>query len=257
MKTFRSDAEAEVAEVFATLNSHPTGAGVTQFRSLASANQFVGLYALTALHAPPGSTVLDWGCGNGHFSFYLIRKGYRVKAYSFDQEPVIFQLLTPDERSRLEFISGDSADARTLPFSDAAFSCVFSVGVLEHVREFGGTEEGSLQEIRRVLQPGCAFVCYHFPNRYSYIEALARRLTWHHEYLFDAQKINALCTGAHMNPMDVRRYGVLPRNMFGNLPKSLRSSVALAKVVDILDLLLRPVFFKIAQNFSFVAIKSA
>ena len=52
------------------------------------------------------------------------------------------------------------------------FDAVLSCGVLEHVED----PDASLDEIRRVLQPGGTFYVYKLPNRASYLEAIARRL---------------------------------------------------------------------------------
>jgi SAM-dependent methyltransferase len=256
--------ESEVAEVFDLLSADPSGLTVAQFQSLPSANQFRRLYAMTERHVPAGSKVLDWGCGNGHFSFYLAKRGYTVTAYAFEPEPAIFALLSPAERARITFVRADEADPRTIPFDDGSFDCVFSIGVLEHVRETGGTEADSLLQIRRVLRADGAFICYHLPNRYSYIEAMARflrgpqdytktRILKYHEWLFDRRQIEKLCADARLSLGAVDRYGALPRNVFSRFPGGLRRSRSLATVVNVVDTLLEPVMAPVAQNYSFVA----
>jgi SAM-dependent methyltransferase len=253
--------ERQVAEVFGILNSAPAGQSVVQFRSLPSANQFRRLYALVESQLRPGARVLDWGCGNGHLAFYLARRGFQVTAYAFDPEPDIFSLLQPAERERIDFVRGTPEDPHAIPFGDASFDGVFSVGVLEHVRETGGTEAASLGEIRRVLRPGGAFICYHLPNRYSYIEALSRAIHGpqlpegriYHDWLFDAGQIRSLCAEAGLGITELKRYGALPRNLFGRLPAALRESRALATAVNIAELILEPVMSPIAQNYAFVA----
>ena len=41
-----------------------------QFGSLVSAHQYLRAYALVRRYVPTGSQVLDWGTGNGHFSYF-------------------------------------------------------------------------------------------------------------------------------------------------------------------------------------------
>jgi ubiquinone/menaquinone biosynthesis C-methylase UbiE len=253
--------EKNVSEVFRILNSDPAGQTVVQFRSLPSANQFRRLYAMVDQQLQAGSHVLDWGCGNGHFAFYLARQGFRVTAYAFDPEPAIFALLQPVERERISYVRGAADDPHTLPFGDSSFDCVFSIGVLEHVRETGGTEAVSMREIRRVLRPGGAFICYHLPNRFSYIEALSRLIHGpqdpasriYHDWRFDAAQIRSLCEEAGLVITKLQRYGALPRNMFARLPATLRESRRFASTVNFVELALEPVMGPLVQNYAFVA----
>ena len=55
-----------------------------QFRSLISANQYRLLYQYFLKYVPQGSEVLDWGCGNGHFSYFLVSSGYKTSGFSFE-----------------------------------------------------------------------------------------------------------------------------------------------------------------------------
>lgn len=243
--------ESQVADFYQHLHAIAPGR-IEQFQSLPSANQYRKLYALTDAYVPSGASVLDWGCGRGHFSSYLLRRGYRVTAFSLEDAPELFALLSDDERSRLTFVRG--TDAVSLPFADGAFSAAFSIGVLEHVREYGGTEEASLRELHRVLQPGGRLLAYHFPNRYSHIEWLARIVRAdHHEHRFTAAEIARLTAATGFDLREVARYGFLPRNSFNRLPVSLRSSQWLASLVNGIDRVLERVFSPITQNYYFVA----
>lgn len=253
--------EDETAEIYGLVRSLDPLGLIDQFRSLTSANQYRRLYDITARYVPPGSTVLDWGCGRGHFSVYLLRHGYRVTSFSLETPPEIFSSLGPDERSRLTFVRGD--DPFALPFSPNSFDAAFSVGVLEHVRERGGSELSSLKELRRVLVPAGRLLVYHFPNRLSYIEALSRLLhdrqyghcaesVKFHKFLFSVDDINALAMAAGFSVEECKRYGFLPRNSFNRLPPSLRSSRSIASAVNIVDALLEQIFAPFTQNFYFV-----
>src|SRR5262249_35132666 len=139
---------------------------------------------------------------------------------------------------------------------------VFSVGVLEHVRETGGEECTSLKEIRRVLAPDGLFICYHLPNRYSYIEALSRWVgkrkggsaqAQFHEHRFTERGIRRLCGEAKLSLAEVGRYGFIPRNSFNRLPKLVRDSPGLASVVNVSDAALERLLSPLDQNYYFLA----
>jgi ubiquinone/menaquinone biosynthesis C-methylase UbiE len=118
----------------------------------------------------PGS-VLDWGCGYGQMTQLLRERGVSVTA--FDWHP---DASATGEMVRLEHYpqveAHRSSDPVRLPFADQSFSSVLSCGVLEHVQH----PAESLAEVRRVLVPGGRLLVYKLPNRYSYLEALARRM---------------------------------------------------------------------------------
>ena len=224
-----------------------------QFRSLVTAHQYRTLAALTDRWIPTPSDVLDWGCGNGHFSFQLLRSGHRVTGYSFEDF-----LLRKHLSGSYRFAQGDPADPATLPFDDASFDAVVSVGVLEHVRETGGTEHASLQEIERVLRPGGRFICYHLPNRFSWIEAMNRAVPGQHrhEFRYTRAGIEEMCRSAGLEPSEVGRYGALPRNLWHAAPARLRASRMVANAWDALDRGLGVVLSPVCQNYYFVAGKA-
>jgi SAM-dependent methyltransferase len=232
---------------------------IDQFRSLLSASQYAKLYVLTDKYVKPGSHVLDWGCGRGHFTYYLLKQGYRVTAFSFEHRPEIFENLPSRELDRLTFVQGQLPDPITLPFADGQFNAAFSVGVLEHARELGGDEVGSLLELRRILASDGPFICYHLPNRFSYIEALSRCLRSRgaketfHRFRFTTTDIHRLCEASGLELLEIGRYGFLPRNSMNALPRWLRDSVSLARAVNRGDAVLESVFSLFVQNHFFVA----
>ena len=261
-----SVSEQRVASLFAAIQRSDPAGTIDQFGSLAAANQYRRLYELTERYVPPGAHVLDWGCGRGHFSYFLLTCGFRVTAYSLEHEPEIFASLSESDRERLSFVRGAEGEARSLPFAGGRFGAVFSVGVLEHVREQGGDELSSLLELRRVTAGDGVFLCYHLPNRYSYIEAASRRLFGKpsgsdrhefHEYRFTKRDIRRLCAKAGFAVVEVGRYGFLPRNSFNRLPAGLRRSRLLATVVNRSDAVLERLVRPVVQNYYFVARPSA
>ena len=252
----------EVSDLLAAIRRDDPAGTIEQFGSLVAACQYRRLYRLAARWVPSDAHVLDWGCGRGHFAYFLVRSGLRVTAYSLEHEPEIFAALPPADRSRLHFVRGREGDSRALPFPAGQFDAVFSVGVLEHVRELGGDERTSLAEIRRVLSEDGVFVCYHLPNRYSYIEAASRWLRKRrpdddreafHRYRFTTGAIRRLCREAGLSVRESGRYGFVPRNSFNHLPPWLGDSRTLAWMIDAGDAALERLFSPLDQNYFFVA----
>jgi SAM-dependent methyltransferase len=241
----------ELVAVAGDLGRH----GLAQFRTLVAAHQYLGLYDLFRNHVPPGAEVLDWGSGNGHFSYFLLRSGYRVCAYALHDEG--FEAWAPAGPYR--FVSGDPSDPVKLPFADASFDAVSSVGVLEHVRETGGAEALSLAEIARILRPGGAFVCWHLPNRWSWIEAIARQRSGqhHHAYRFSVREIDVLLREAGLETRWLGRYGILPRNVWtrGATLRGLGRARTVARAWDVLDRLGARCLPVACQNIGVVARK--
>ncbi len=120
-----------------------------QLRSLVTKGQYRQAYAVTQRYMDGASEVLDWGCGNGHFSSFLLEQGANVTGYSYDPAPAFVK-----GHLRFRFEPGVVGDPCTLPFADGSFDAVFSIGVLEHVHEFQGDQRRSVSEVMRILKPG-------------------------------------------------------------------------------------------------------
>lgn len=159
--------------------------------------------------------VLDWGCGHGHAADALQHAGLDVEALEY----------VPDaeegSRSRLPFFP-DVEAIRTrepvkLPFPDASFDAVLSLGVLEHVPD----PERSLEELRRVLRPGGRIYIYKLPNRFSYLEKIARLagLSYHGEReddtLWTVRSARETLERHGFEPERVRRANMLPLTLPG------------------------------------------
>ncbi|MBI5711623.1 MAG: class I SAM-dependent methyltransferase [Candidatus Eisenbacteria bacterium] len=226
-----------------------------QFHSLAGARQYRHLYRMVRRHVPAGARVLDWGTGSGHFSYFLTRAGYRATGFSIAGVSHAAWLGEPYER----FVGGNATDPVTLPFESGSFDAVASVGVLEHVRETGGSEAASLDEIARVLVPGGAFLCYHFPNRTSWVDFAARRVPGrhHHVHRYGRADIEGLVRAAGLELVEARRYGFLPRNSLHRVPGPLREARWAADLWDALDAGLGALLSPLCQNWAFVARKPA
>lgn len=226
---------------------------LTQIGSIASAHQYLLLYDLTKKSIPKGAVILDWGAGNGHFSYFLCRTGYKAAGFSMEK----FGFKNWLKGYPYKFVQGKTDQPTLLPFKDKLFDAVASVGVLEHVQEFGGSQTGSMKEIARILRPNGIFICYHLPNYYSLIEYTGKLITnkFHHIKRFTQKDILNLADKTGFRIIEIRRYGFLPRNSLGRLPSPFRYSVTLATVWDILDIILGFLFSPICQNYYFVARK--
>ena len=265
-RNWRAAGEAITQEVFPHLHSAarsaPSGE-LSQFSALAVANQYRVPYGLTLHHVAPPAKVLDWGCGDGHFSYFLLQAGYQVVAYSLQHRPHVLQDLDSELAGRFEYVQGSLSEPTRLPFQDSSFDAVFSVGVLEHVRETGGSEVESLLEIRRVLKPGGHFLCFHLPNQYSYVEAISRVVRRgaapnpshdaYHRFRFSVRQTLELCRRSGLTVVSRGRYAFLPRNILSRLPKSLRDSPDVTRLVNRLDDGLATVFNGVCQNHFLVA----
>ena len=217
------------------------GLGLLQYRNLLTAGRYAALFGLAQKYLMPGQRVLDWGCGNGHFAYFLANLGFRPNIFSLDDPPPLLSRLRSDG---YEFAKGDKSDPVNLPYPDGYFDRIFSVGVLEHVREFGGSEEASLAEIRRILKPGGMFIAYHIPNSLSWIEFVASLVPGkhHHRWRYNRRKLRALLERVGYDILEVGSYGILPRWMMGRCPDVLASSVWLASTFNGLDRVLEKTF---------------
>lgn len=230
-----------------------TDQSLHQFETLLSAHQYRQIYQLVLKHISPSLTVLDWGAGNGHFSYFLVNAGYQTSGYGFGSLPTICQSFSPEQYTYKE---GTWSDPITIPFPDQYFDAVVSIGVLEHVRETGGNEIASLNEIHRILKPNGLFICVHLPNRYSWIEYLARKMNkWSHQYCYTDREICSLTQQTQFQILKRQRYAFLPRNIWSKIPGNLGNSSSLTRVYDTLDHLLAMPFSKICQNYLVVAQK--
>ena len=226
------------------------------FGSKFSANQYQWAWQQTLLHSDKNKAILDWGCGNGHFCIFLLEQGFQnVHGYAF--RPPSLQELLPAGQT-FTFHLGDRQEPTQLPFEDSSFSTILSIGVLEHVREFGGTEVASLREINRVLEPGGLFICAHLPNRNSLIEAIARarKAKYFHQYTYcEAEILGLLRQSGFARPSLMKRYGIIPRNSFSGRLAAIGNSKRCAQVLETADMLLSIMLRPFCQNYGFVCKK--
>jgi SAM-dependent methyltransferase len=164
----------------------------------------------------PGRT-LDWGCGFGQVSHLLREAG--VDVVPFDYRP---ERAAPGLEPLVRY-PGLSAHVSphpvSLPFPDDSFDSALSCGVLEHVVD----PDGSLDELRRVLRPAGTLYVFNLPNRWSYVERVARILgLYHHGALADDRVYTlrsavALLERHGFDVREARRARMLPLAVTGRL----------------------------------------
>jgi SAM-dependent methyltransferase len=174
-----------------------------------------------AAQVPPGK-LLDWGCGFGQMTYLLRRRGFDVTPFEVGPEDKTL----PDIPLCRDLNVVCTPHPTRLPFLSESFDVVLSCGVLEHVDE--GSEPGnemlSLREITRVLRPRGYFPIYQLPQRYSWTEALQRRLRlgYWHPRRFTAKEIRRLLSSNGYRIERLRRYSLLPKNLTG-MPEPMRA----------------------------------
>lgn len=129
----------------------------------------------------PGMRVLDVGCGRGEILLHCAQLG--AHACGVDYAPAALQLarraVTTRELPAPGRVTLGQANARRLPFADAAFDRVLLFDVVEHLHPW--ELQAALLEARRVLRPAGRLIVHTAPNlwydRYAYpLVRLARRL---------------------------------------------------------------------------------
>lgn len=154
--------------------------------------------------------VLDWGCGLGQITSLLRSRGVHTEPFDYRDdvsEPTRRPLEHyPDVRAL------HSNDPVRLPYPDDEFDSVLSLGVLEHVQD----PDASLEEIARVLKDGGTFYVYKLPNRFSYLEWIAKRLGLYyhgklpHDRLYDKRRTFAILERHGFEVLEFKRTNLLP-----------------------------------------------
>lgn len=176
------------------------------------------------------SEVLDWGCGYGHMTRLLGARGLRVT--SIDWDPDVDGVVSRHLPGTEDIEAQATSDPVKLPYPAASFDAVLSMGVLEHVHD----PLASLEEIHRILKPGGKIYCYKLPNRRSYIEWIARRLSrrnpdlYYHgklanDKLYAPAEAMSLFTSAGLEVESVRYANMLPLTLTGTVAEVLTPAI--------------------------------
>jgi SAM-dependent methyltransferase len=201
-------------------------------RSGPQMREYIAIADRVALERP--GRVLDWGCGLGQMTKLLRERGLDVVPFDYvaGSEPRMVRL---EHFPEIEaHISGEPV---ALPFEADAFDTVLSCGVLEHVER----PADSLEELHRVLRPGGRLLVYKLPNRFSYLEAIAKRAGMYYhgslpnDRVYDERSARALVAAHGFRIDDFRRTNMLPLTVEHPLAWRLSSQIwganrALARV---------------------------
>jgi len=109
---------------------------------------------IDSLHLPPGSPVLEIGCGAGFLTVALAARGLRVE--SIDSSPAMIA----STRARLadagaaEAVTTRVEDVHALSAPDGSYAAVVALGVVPWLH----SPEQALREITRVLRPGGSLI---------------------------------------------------------------------------------------------------
>lgn len=180
--------------------------------------RYVDQVELLARRIPRGARVLDVGCGYGQIAALLRLRRADLSVYGVDlQEHAIWAEL----RSQYGCIL-TVGDALNLKFTDDEFDAVFAFGVIEHVNfdePIGRTQRDFyfLREIHRLLKPGGRLFLFYIPNRYSWTEAMARRVRgrgiFTHRQLYIVGELVRLLETAGFDKLQIDRHGLFPTNL--------------------------------------------
>lgn len=100
-------------------------------------------------HLPPGSRVLELGCGNGKTLLTMIQRGWDVTALDISPRAVALSRERCRSPSDCEFIIADSG---TFPFKNTIFDAVFAVHLMGHLPE--PDRKRVPYELFPILRPG-------------------------------------------------------------------------------------------------------
>jgi ubiquinone/menaquinone biosynthesis C-methylase UbiE len=102
------------------------------------------------LPVPPGSPVLDVGCGAGRTAIAMAAGGYRVQAVDTVEAMVAATSQLAAERNLQAYVKPSVGDAHDLHFGGEIFSVVVGMGVIPYLH----SPLRALREMARVLKPG-------------------------------------------------------------------------------------------------------
>ena len=123
----------------------------------------------------PHPRALEIGAGTGFFLLNLWQAGVLTEGDVTDISAGMVQAARRNAEALGMTVSGQVADAESLPYEDDSFDLVVGHAVLHHIPDV----ELALREVLRVLKPGGRFVFAGEPTRHG--DVVARRLsqlTW-------------------------------------------------------------------------------
>ena len=123
----------------------------------------------------PYDRALEIGAGTGFFVLNLMQAGLAKSAVVTDISPGMVEVAVRNGAGLGLDVTGQVADAETLPFEDGEFDLVIGHAVLHHIPDV----ELALREVLRVLRPGGRFVfCGEPTRRGDFVARRLSRATW-------------------------------------------------------------------------------
>jgi ubiquinone/menaquinone biosynthesis C-methylase UbiE len=119
----------------------------------------IALGWIAELALPPGSYILEVGCGAGLLAVELAQRGYNVAAVD-SSEGMVELARRHALEAGLPGLTVSSGDAHGLAFATASFDLVIALGVIPWLH----SPQAALTEMARVVKPG-GFVLFNSDNR--------------------------------------------------------------------------------------------
>lgn len=152
----------------------------------AFADQVQTQLAFSLFKPKKGMHILDVGCGTGNFSLKLARMGLQVTGIDISGN----MLKVAENKAKAEGFKIDffNMDANNMKFEDNSFDGVFSMAVIEFIRE----PESTLKEMFRVVKKGGGIL----------IGTINRDSKWGELYLGKEHKENSVFKYASLKTME-------------------------------------------------------
>ncbi len=185
-------------------------AGKRVAENMNTSNGLINLHSIHHLHIAANDTVLEIGMGNGFFCTEVLSRHPSVKYTGCDfSELMIAEAIALNQ----EWIAAQRAafylsDAAALPFTDGAFSKVFTVNTIY----FWEDPLKELAEIRRVLAPGGKVVVA-LRTRESMLQLPFTQYGFH---LFEKEEIRSLLQQAGFTHISITEELEPPYEMKGH-----------------------------------------
>ena len=128
-----------------------------RYDELAAASYYKKIYdeitwRVTEPFLPETGVVLDAGGGTGRWAIPMAERGLRVVVCDISKEMLEVALKKVEEEDLSHLISTMEGDIRRIRFSDSTFDFVLAEG---DPISYCGNPEKAVQELARVLKPGC------------------------------------------------------------------------------------------------------
>jgi ubiquinone/menaquinone biosynthesis C-methylase UbiE len=163
----------------------------------------------TVMPLPPGSDILEIGCGAGAGARMVTRQFKPRRLFLTDLDPLMIALAQETVAQNTTTSAGFCiCDAARLPFFGDSIDAVFGFGFLHHVPAW----RDGLREVQRVLKPGGIYYMEeYYPSLYQNL--ITRRLTVHPEHdrfnSDDLRKAFANVALELRTTFELKRFGIL------------------------------------------------